>query len=163
MRIFCGLILILFLGIFCKEGSDKTVDEEIQTILAKYRAIGVSVVVVKNNKIIYNRSFGYNPDYNDATRRAPIPTNGLYVIASVSKTFISTAIMQLAERKKLNLDDDVNQYLDFNVRNPKYPDVPITIRMLLDHRSSINDKHYSWNINHINPQKGDKGPLPPGS
>ena len=77
------------------------------------------------------------------------------MIQSISKTFISTAIMQLVEDKLLNIDDDVNDYLNFRVRNPEYPDTPITIRMLLNHRSSINDRHYG-NLNHINPEKGKK-------
>ena len=95
-----------------------------------------------------------DPDYNDTTRRKPIPTNGVYVIASISKTFIASAIMQLVEKKLLNIDDDVNNYLDFTVRNPQYLDVPITVRMLLNHRSSINDKYYGWNLSQINPEKG---------
>ena len=112
--------------------------------------------VVKNNNIVYKNIFGYNPDYNDTTVRKPIPENGVYVIASISKTFVSTAIMQLVEKKKIKLEDDVNNYLSFNVRNPRYPKVPITIRMLLCHRSSLNDSQYDWTLRQINPKTGKR-------
>ncbi len=151
---FMALLPFLFFCLLLEGQSGHGLESEIQAIMDKYHAIGVSTVVVKNNKMVYSRSFGYNPDYSDKTLRKPIPTNGLYVIASISKSFIATAIMQLVEKQLLNLDDDVNNYLGFTLRNPKYPGIPITVRMLLDHRSSINDKFYSWNINQINPEKG---------
>ena len=148
---------IAFIAFCCSCQGQETSDLEndINKLLTDYNAIGASVVVVKDNKICYHHSFGYNPDYNDPTTRNPIPDNGIFWLASVSKTFISTAIMQLVERKKLTLDDDVNKYLKLKVTNPKYPNVPITIRMLLCHRSSINDKHYGWNLM-LNYAKGEK-------
>ena len=150
--------LVLF-GVFCMPcySTDRSFwEQEISDIMKEYQAVGASVVVVKDNKICYSQTFGYNPDYNDTTLRKPIAANGIYWLASVSKTFISTAIMQLVEKKKLNLDDDVNKYLLFRVRNPYYQDVPITVRMLLSHRSTINDRQYGWNLNQINPEKNAK-------
>ena len=140
----------------CYGVEKKDIEQEISDIMKEYQAVGTSVVVVKDNKICYSHAFGYNPDYNDTTLRKPITANGIYWLASVSKTFISTAIMQLVEKKKLNLDDDVNKYLRFRVRNPKYDDIPITVRMLLCHRSSINDRQYGWNLNQINPVNNSK-------
>lgn len=131
-------------------------NEEIASVMSKYHSIGLSVAVVKNNRICYTSSFGYNPDYSDTTKRNPIPENGVYVIQSISKTFVSTAIMQLVERKLVKLDDDVNKYLAFIVRNPKYPDIPITIKMLLAHYSSLNDSKYGWHLRQINPATNDK-------
>lgn len=142
--------------IFCHAANDGCLDLDIITIMEKYQAIGLSVVVVRDNKIVYTRTFGYNPDYNDSTLQMAIPIDGIYVIQSISKSFIGTAIMQLVENGKVSLEDDVNNYLNFTVRNPKYPHTPITIRMLLSHRSSINDKQYGWTFDQINPKKGKK-------
>lgn len=163
MRIICKetmqiLIKSFFIFVFClscKNVTGKSLETEIYEIIEKYHVIGVSTVVVKDNEIIFNRAFGYNPDYNDSMRRDTIPYNGIYVIASISKSFIATAIMQLEERHMLNLDDNVNKYLDFRISNPQYPNIPITVRMLLDQRSSINDKQYG-SVNNINPEKGKK-------
>lgn len=154
IRVLLILISLVFVSL-CHAQKQIALEQNILDIVSKHQAIGISAVVVKDNKVCYSQSFGYTPDYNDTTLRKPIPKNGIYWIASVSKTFISTAIMQLVEKKKLKLDDDVNKYLGFRVRNPHYDDTPITVRMLLCHRSSINDEYYGWNLDQINPEKGE--------
>ncbi len=60
-------------------------------------------------------------------------------IASVSKFVTALGIMRLVEAKTLDLDRDVSTYLGWTVRNPAFPDVPITLRMLLSHTSSLRD------------------------
>ena len=172
MKRFCSYFLSVSLVIIAVHFSVQCkavgMDEEIANVMSKYQSIGLSLVVVKDNRICYSSTFGYNPDYQDTTKRNPIPENGVYVIQSISKTFVSTAIMQLVEKKKLKLDDDVNDYLDFVVRNPKYPGIPITIKMLLAHYSSLNDSQYDWHLNQINPATNDKykecyNDYPPGA
>lgn len=148
------ILSFLYTCFFSYAQTGMSLEAELQGVIDRYKAVGLSVAVVKNNKIVYTRSFGYNPNYNDTTLRIAIPSNGIYVIQSISKSFIATAIMQLVEKNIVSLDDDVNKYLDFNVRNPDFPDVPITVRMLLSHRSTINDKHYGWNLDQINPEMG---------
>lgn len=127
------------------------IEKDISSTMMKYGCIGMAVAVVKNNTIIYNQSFG------NKSREGSIPlgTGDLFRIASVSKTFVATAIMQLVEKRLLSLDDDVNKYLDFNIQNPQYPEIPITIKMLLCHRSSINDTQ-GWikkSFDNINPTR----------
>jgi CubicO group peptidase (beta-lactamase class C family) len=56
---------------------------------------------------------------------------------SISKLFLATAVMQLWEKGRINLDEDINQYLPFQVRNPMFPNHKITVRMLLTHTSSL--------------------------
>lgn len=124
-------------------------EEEISSLMEEFGSIGLSVSVVREGGITYTKSFGYK---NKECTENLKPTD-LFRIASVSKTLVATAIMQLVERGKLSLDDDVNRYLKFKVQNPQYPDVPITIKMLLSHRSSINDSQgYYKTFNRINPQ-----------
>ena len=138
--------LLSLLCLSCRGDNANRLNQDILKVMGKFKAVGVSAVVIKDNHIVYSHSYGYNPVYSDTTLRIGISSDGIYWLASVSKTFVSTAIMQLVEKKKLKLDDDVNKYLKFYVKNPHYPDVPITIRMLLCHRSSINDKHYGWTL-----------------
>jgi len=58
--------------------------------------------------------------------------------------FTVFTVMQLCEQGKLDLDADVSEYLGFNLRNPNYPNKPITVRMLAAHTSSLRDgKIYS--------------------
>ena len=65
---------------------------------------------------------------------------------SIQKVFDATAILQLYERGLIDLDDDINDYIPFHVRHPDYPDIPITFRMLLSHRSGLDalDYQFSW-------------------
>jgi CubicO group peptidase (beta-lactamase class C family) len=60
-----------------------------------------------------------------------------FIIASVSKLFVGIAVMQLVESGSLDLDTDINRWLPAPVRNPRFPDAPITLRQLLTHRSGI--------------------------
>jgi len=61
-------------------------------------------------------------------------------IASVSKLVVALGTMRLVEQGKLDLDRDVSDYLGWRLRNPAFPADPITLRMLLSHRSSLRDE-----------------------
>ena len=65
-------------------------------------------------------------------------------MASVTKIITATTLMQLHAQGKFNLDDDVNGYLPFELRNPNFPGQPITFAQLLRHRSSIRDNRESY-------------------
>ncbi len=152
-RVFVS-VLCCVIGIQCFTNSHKSgdLDFEVSKVMRQYDCIGLSVVVVKNNIIWYKNTYGYNPDYKDESKRDTIPQNGIFWWASVSKTFISTAIMQLVEQRMLSLDDDVNDYLDFSIRNPRFPKSPITVKMMLSHRSSLNDKGYRYGFEKLIPE-----------
>jgi CubicO group peptidase (beta-lactamase class C family) len=97
----------------------------------------VSACIIKNNEIVWEKGYGFS---NRARLQRPtIDTN--YMAGSISKVITATAIMQLYENESYNfsLDDNVDKYLPFELKNPKYNDVNITFRMLLSHQSSIHD------------------------
>jgi CubicO group peptidase (beta-lactamase class C family) len=127
---------------------DKT-EAAILEIMEQTPVMGLSVAVVKNNKIIYTRSFGYK----DRERKIPLTDDCLFRIASISKSFSAVSIMQLAEAKKLSLDDDISNLIGFKVRNPKFPGTVITLRMVMSHRSSINDSQGYFKLDGIDPGK----------
>jgi CubicO group peptidase (beta-lactamase class C family) len=60
-------------------------------------------------------------------------------VASISKLVVAIGVMRLVEQSKLDLDRDVNDYLGWRVRNPAFPDAPITLRALLSHQSGLRD------------------------
>lgn len=60
-------------------------------------------------------------------------------VASVSKLVTGIAVLRLVEQRRLDLDADVSKYLGWKLRNPAFPDIPITLRLLLSHRSSLTD------------------------
>jgi CubicO group peptidase (beta-lactamase class C family) len=93
----------------------------------------VSACIIVDDSVVWSRGYGLY----DIENNKPATPDTLYLLASISKTVAATALMQLYEQGFFDLDDDVNDYLPFSLRNPKYPDIPITFRMLLSHRSSI--------------------------
>ena len=121
----------------------------IQQIMKENPVMGLSVAVVKNNKFIYSHSFGLK----DAETNTPLTNENIFRIASISKSFSATAIMQLVEAKKVNLDQDVSDLIGFKVRNPKFPETVITLRLMLSHLSSINDSQGYFSLDSINPAK----------
>jgi len=121
----------------------------IQSIMQEIPVMGLSVAVVKDNKIIYTQSFGTKSRENNA----PLTNDCIFRIASISKSFSATSIMQLAERKKLSIDQDVSELIGFKVRNPKFPETVITLRLMMSHLSSINDSQGYFSLDAINPEK----------
>lgn len=72
------------------------------------------------------------------TGRAITPADPARV-ASVSKLIVALGVMRLVEEGRIDLDADVSEALGWRLRNPAFPDVPITLRMLLSHTSSLQD------------------------
>jgi len=89
---------------------------------------GAVVVVVKDGKILFSRGYGYS----DAEKKRPVsPEETQFRVGSVSKLFTWTSVMQLQEQGKIDLDHDVNDYIDFHI--PATFARPITVRNLMTH------------------------------
>jgi CubicO group peptidase (beta-lactamase class C family) len=95
----------------------------------------MAVCAIKEEKVVFSKAYGF---YDLETNKKATEET-IYLVHSVSKTVSATALMQLYDQNLFNLDDDINDFLNFSVRNPKYPSVPITFRMLLAHQSSLTD------------------------
>lgn len=95
---------------------------------------GAVVAVVKDGKVLFEKGYGYS----DAEKKTPVsPQDTLFRPGSISKTFTWTAVMQQVEQGKLNLDADVNQYLDFKI--PQAFGKPTTLRDIMTHRSGFEE------------------------
>lgn len=110
-------------------------DEFLLEQLARNRAPGFSGAVVAGNDLVWSAGYGLA----DVHRELVMTPETIQNIGSVSKTITATAVMQLYEAGRFDLDDDISEYLPFEVRNPRYPETPVTFRQLLTHRSSIKD------------------------
>jgi CubicO group peptidase (beta-lactamase class C family) len=110
-------------------------DAFIRERMVRYDIAGVAACVTRRDGILWSGAYGFA----DLEQQTPMSLDSVQNIASISKTFTTTALMQLWEQGYFHLDDDVSDYLPFPVRNPAYPDVPITFRLLLTHQSSIRD------------------------
>jgi CubicO group peptidase (beta-lactamase class C family) len=89
---------------------------------------GALVVVVKDGEVLIQKGYGYA----DVAKQAPVdPERTLFRIGSVAKLFTWTAVMQLVESGRLDLDRDINEYLDLTI--PPRDGKPITLRNLMTH------------------------------
>jgi len=108
----------------------------------------LSVLAIRHGKVAYQQQFGQRFIAANGLPSRPANARTLYRIASISKMMTTLALMRLVEDGKLALDTDASAYLGFALRNPYFPDQPITLRLLLSHRSSLRDEAgYSWPAN----------------
>ena len=111
----------------------------IESIMQTHLIPGLSISVVKDNNIVWEKHFGYaNIDEN-----IPVNENSMFILSSISKTITATALMQLFEQNLFMLDDNVSDYLPFSIIHPDFPENTITFKMLLSHTSGIKD---NWNV-----------------
>ena len=130
------------------ENLNQKADEAINNVLEKYDYVGLAVAVVNDNKIVYSNEFGLK----NIETQEKINKNDLFRIASISKTFTASAIMQLYEQGKFSLDDDISDALGYDVRNPNFPDAKITYKMLLSHTSSLSDAEGYFDFDILKPE-----------
>jgi CubicO group peptidase (beta-lactamase class C family) len=106
---------------------------------------GGVIVIVKDGKILFSKGYGYA----DLAKRTPvIPDKTVFRPGSVSKLFTWTAVMQLVQAGKLDLDTDVNQYLDFKI--PDKYGAPITLRNLMTHSPGFEETAKDLLVEHQN-------------
>ncbi len=142
-----AVLSVAFTLFSCCCTKEEIAEKEFKQIIERNKAVGLAVVAVKDNQVVYNKAFGFK----DLENQTPMSCNDLFRIASISKSFTATGIMQLVEQGKLKLEDDISDLVGFEVRNPEFPEIPITVRMLLSHSSSMNDSNGYFTINNINP------------
>lgn len=101
----------------------------------------LNVVALKRGSVVYAQAFGQQ----HIGKGIAATTDSLYRIASISKLITALGAMTLVDKGTLDFDRDIGDYLDYAVRNPHFPAVAITARMLMCHTSSLRDEGgYFW-------------------
>jgi CubicO group peptidase (beta-lactamase class C family) len=149
---FFSYFKVICIGITCLFGNSAhpqttskydSIDISVRNFMAEKKIPGFAACIVQDSAIVWSKSYGLA----DIEHDMPMSLDAIMNIGSISKTFTAAAAMQLWEKGLLDLDVDINEYLDFEIRNPKYPDQPITIFQILTHTSSIQDGsayHHSY-------------------
>jgi CubicO group peptidase (beta-lactamase class C family) len=107
---------------------------------------GATVLVMKDGKELLKKGYGYS----DITKKSPVdPDTSMFRLASISKLFTWVSVMQLSEQGKLDIDADVNKYLDFEI-DPAFGK-PITLRNLMTHTGGFEEVVHD--IIFVNPKK----------
>jgi CubicO group peptidase (beta-lactamase class C family) len=117
-------------------------DEFIIRFMDNNHIPGLSAAIVKRGRFLWNGAYGWG-----VLNSRPVKNSTIFWLASISKTITATALMQLYDQGLFELDDNINDYLSFQVINPLHPDVDITFFMLLTHTSGIIDNDdFIWKI-----------------
>jgi CubicO group peptidase (beta-lactamase class C family) len=122
-------------GAYAQSELEGFVDSVVSSQIEKRKIAGAVVTMVRDGAVVISKGYGVA---EVATRR-PMTSATLVRIGSITKTFTALAVMQLVEAGKLDLDRDINQYLDFTIPTPPGR-VPVTLRRLLSHQAGFEDR-----------------------
>jgi CubicO group peptidase (beta-lactamase class C family) len=111
----------------------RRIGEIIRETMRKEGIPGVSVVVIDEGRIVWAQGFGWR----DVAKRLPVDTDTQFQVASISKPVTALAVLKLEESGQLDLDKDVNAYFKDWHLDCKWPDQPVTLRLLLCHRAGM--------------------------
>ncbi|MBJ7431945.1 MAG: beta-lactamase family protein, partial [Gemmataceae bacterium] len=144
----CSFVVLFFMSVLQsaevalpkKNFNPLALEEMMLGFIAENNLPGASVAVAYQGKVVFAAGFGYSelPSEKNGNRGVPAAPSSLYRIASISKPITSIAIMQLVEKKKLNLTDKVTDIIKFDpfLEGDAKPDLrwkEITIAQLLSH------------------------------
>lgn len=130
--------LILFLApswIAPLAAQSRSLDAFIERQMDRAHVAGLAAGIVKDGELVWSAGYGLA----DAERVLPVTPDTPFNLASVSKTITGTAVMQLVEDGRLDLDVDVSRYLPFRLRHPRHRGKKVTTRQLLTHTASLQD------------------------
>ena len=118
-------------------GLAEFIDAQMETGMERHAIRGAAVSIVADGQLLFAKGYGYA----DASGTRPIDAErSVFRLASVSKLFIATAVMQLVEQGRLDLDSDVNAYLaGTNITIPEQFDQPVRLRHLLTHSAGFEE------------------------
>lgn len=144
-----ALALAFFTTTALAQTPERSMDQQMDAVLTQGESqplAALAAVRLHHGQPVYQYYGGFAR--RDGANTAPVRQDTLFRIASISKVVTTIGLMELVEQGKVNLDHDVSDYLGFTLRNPDFPQTPITVRMLLNHTSTLRD--------------GDVYVLPPG-
>ena len=127
---------LVFVAVSPAAGQRSTaeLDALAQRVMAQEHVVGASVLVARGNQILLHKGYGYA----DLGLEVPAKDETVYHIVGPMMPFTGVAVMQLVERGKLSLDDDVSKFI------PEFPLLGhhVSVRQLLSHTTGIVDYHY---------------------
>ncbi|MCL1854281.1 MAG: beta-lactamase family protein [Clostridia bacterium] len=169
-RAFCGLLLSLVLALLPAKGTAEDPAEEVsrweleqadaatgaiaadETLNARakldrvfksYATMGACVAVIHEGEIVFTHTYGTRMRGRGKESDEPVTEDTLFQVGSISKMVAGIGLLCLVEDGMAELDSDLSDLFGFPVRNPAYPDRPITLRQLMSHTAGLRDSgHY---------------------
>jgi CubicO group peptidase (beta-lactamase class C family) len=136
-------ITLLFVSLSSLEAKSQIESKPINTIdtvvvkkMNESGIVGIGAAIIVDKKVVWVKGYGYS----DKENKVPFTTETIMNVASITKTFTGVCIMKAVEEGILSLDEDINNYLNFKVVNPSFPNEKITLRHLVTHTSGLVDR-----------------------
>jgi CubicO group peptidase (beta-lactamase class C family) len=144
------IVFIALLLMGCKDDSQKEIstenteinelDQKLDSLFNSSEIVGMGVSVFDADTVLFEKGYGFS-NLKDSLAYTINTTQN---IASISKLVSGLTLLKAIENTGIKLSDDVNRYAPFPVRNPKFPDTPITIGQLVTHTSSLYDGDFYY-------------------
>jgi CubicO group peptidase (beta-lactamase class C family) len=133
--------LSISINLSSQNSSLANIDEFILANMSTFHVPGLSAVIIKGDTVVWNNNYGYMNLQNSI----PVNDSTLFSVFSIGKSITAACIMQLWDDGLLGLDQNINDFLPFQLVNPWNSADSITTRMLMSHSSSINNGNiYSY-------------------
>lgn len=121
---------------------------DLQTLVdataVKYNTMSIQVATIVDGQVYATAQNGW------AEKNVRAMTEDTKIrVASLSKTILSLVVYRLIDEGLLNLDADISEYLGITVQSPSYPDVPITLRVIMSHTSGLVDASYTHSLEQL--------------
>lgn len=122
--------------------------QALSDVFSSNRAVGASVAVIKDGRVSWHYEYGHA----DLESETPVVMDTKFRVASLSKVVTTMTAMTLVDSGKISLDQNIADIFGYSIYNPRYPNVPVTVRMLMTHTSGLKDQspNYTgalrWNL-----------------
>lgn len=134
-RFLLRLMALLLGALMPLSASGLTMDEQVDQLFRRGKTTGGSLVIVMHGQIVYARDYGYRK----LAGSQPVDERTYFRLASVTKLVSGVGTMQLVERGLLNLDQDISAYFGYEIKNPYFPKIPLTLRQAMSHTLSVSE------------------------
>ena len=135
MRKLVAFFLLLALLPIFGAAEETGLDGQVDKIFRDAKAVGGAFLVAREGEIVYERYYGVQ----QKTTHVPVTEKSYFRCASVTKLVTGIGLMKMMDDGLLDPDEDISAYLGYAVGNPRYPDTPITLRMLMSHTAGLNE------------------------
>jgi D-alanyl-D-alanine carboxypeptidase len=126
------ILLILSFALTLSQNPSDDLSLRLNLIVEERQLSGLQLKVTKNGQGIFYHDRGIKN-----TKNEPIDNRTMFIVASLSKSVVGVGILQLVEKGLIKLNDPISKIFGFAIKNPNFPNVDITVYMLLCHYSSI--------------------------
>lgn len=134
-RIMSMAVALAIIFALALASAEESMDERVDRVFRDTKAVGGAFLVAQNGEIVYEHYYGVQ----QKTTGVPVTEKSYFRCASVTKLVTGIGLMKMMDDGMLAPDEDISTYLGYAVGNPRYPNTPITLRMLMSHTAGLNE------------------------